>query len=83
MTTVTAPQPARLVTPQRAVYIVLLAALAVAWVLTPRQAATGSGEFPPAWNLGLRQPIDNFQSWTIANRETLPAFRFFFVVHTH
>jgi len=34
--------------------------------------------FPEAWNLGLRQPIDAFQSYIIAQRETLPAFRYFF-----
>lgn len=78
MTAATVTRPARLAWTHRAIYIVLLAALAAAWVLTPREAATGSGEFPPAWNLGLRQPIDAFQSWTIANRETLPAFRYFF-----
>lgn len=34
--------------------------------------------FPEAWNLGLRQPIDAFESWVIANRTSHPMFLVFF-----
>ncbi len=34
--------------------------------------------FPEAWNIGLREPIDNFQSWVIGNRKDHPAFLYFF-----
>jgi glycine betaine/proline transport system permease protein len=30
--------------------------------------------FPKDWNFGLRAPIDNFQTWVIANRTTHPLF---------
>jgi len=48
-----------------------LFALAAVW---PADAA----QFPAAWNLGLRAPIDEFQSAVIANRETIPVFQYFF-----
>jgi len=35
-------------------------------------------EFPEAWNLHLRQPIDEFQRWVIGHRSTHPAFVYFF-----
>jgi glycine betaine/proline transport system permease protein len=34
--------------------------------------------FPESWNIGLREPIDNFQSWVIGNRKDHPAFLYFF-----
>lgn len=34
--------------------------------------------FPEQWNLGLRAPIDDFQSWVIGNRATHPLFVYFF-----
>lgn len=34
--------------------------------------------FPPEWNLNLRQPIDQLQSWIIANRAHSPLFVYFF-----
>lgn len=34
--------------------------------------------FPASWNLGLRAPIDEFQSWVIRNRTTHPVFAYFF-----
>jgi glycine betaine/proline transport system permease protein len=34
--------------------------------------------FPESWNIGLREPIDNFQSWIIGNRKDHPAFLYFF-----
>lgn len=35
-------------------------------------------EFPEAWNLGLRGPIDEFQRWVIGNRSWHPLFVYFF-----
>jgi glycine betaine/proline transport system permease protein len=34
--------------------------------------------FPESWNIGLREPVDNFQSWVIGNRKDHPAFLYFF-----
>ena len=34
--------------------------------------------FPESWNLGLREPLDQFKSWVIGNRTTHPLFVFFF-----
>jgi glycine betaine/proline transport system permease protein len=38
-----------------------------------------AGTFPAAWNLHLRDPIDQFQSWVINHRASNPVFVFFFV----
>lgn len=50
---------------------VAIALLAMAWPA----AARG---FPEAWNIGLRGPIDAFQSWVIGNRATSPLFAYGF-----
>jgi glycine betaine/proline transport system permease protein len=34
--------------------------------------------FPEAWNIHLREPIDGFQRWALANQTTHPLFTFFF-----
>jgi glycine betaine/proline transport system permease protein len=34
--------------------------------------------FPESWNIGLREPVDNFQSWVIGNRKDHPVFLYFF-----
>ncbi|MEZ4615765.1 MAG: ABC transporter permease subunit [Caldilineaceae bacterium] len=34
--------------------------------------------FPESWNVGLRAPLDAFQSWVIGSRATHPAFLYFF-----
>lgn len=34
--------------------------------------------FPAEWNIGLRQPIDAFQSWVIGHRAESPIFLYFF-----
>ncbi len=36
------------------------------------------GGFPATWNLHLREPIDQFKSWVIANQNTHPIFLYFF-----
>ena len=35
-----------------------------------------TGIFPTDWNLGLREPIDQFQDWVIRNRSTYPLFAY-------
>lgn len=35
-----------------------------------------TGIFPTDWNLGLREPIDQFQDWLIRNRSTYPLFAY-------
>ncbi len=35
-------------------------------------------EFPEAWDVHLREPLDAFQEWTIRNRLTHPLFTWFF-----
>ncbi|MCB0196454.1 MAG: ABC transporter permease subunit [Anaerolineae bacterium] len=35
-------------------------------------------EFPEAWDIHLREPLDDFQRWTIRNRLTHPLFTWFF-----
>ena len=53
--------------------VIAIAAAVTAFVwLQPDPASAVS--FPETWNLGLRQPIDNFQIWVIANRATHPIF---------
>ncbi|HSH05280.1 MAG TPA: ABC transporter permease subunit [Anaerolineae bacterium] len=55
----------------------LLCGLAVvAWFLG-RHTAWGQS-FPEAWNLGLREPVDEFQVWVIGNRNSHPLFVWFF-----
>lgn len=41
-------------------------------------AGGNAREFPDAWNLGLRGPIDEFQRWVIGNRSWHPLFLYFF-----
>ncbi|RRR70685.1 MAG: ABC transporter permease subunit [Candidatus Viridilinea halotolerans] len=45
--------------------------LATTWPAVPR-------DFPEAWNLGLRDPLDAFQRWVVANRASHPVFAFGF-----
>ncbi|MCB0171018.1 MAG: ABC transporter permease subunit [Anaerolineae bacterium] len=39
---------------------------------------TESTDFPEAWDIHLREPLDNFQRWTIRNRLSHPLFTWFF-----
>lgn len=50
--------------------LLLLILLAVGWRLLAPETTT----FPASWNLGLRAPLDGFQSWVIGNRATHPLF---------
>lgn len=52
-----------------------LLVVAAIWLIS---RLVGVGEFPVAWNIGLRAPIDEFQSWVIANRATHPIFTYGF-----
>jgi glycine betaine/proline transport system permease protein len=36
------------------------------------------GIFPESWNLGLREPVEDFQRWVVGNRKSHPMFLFFF-----
>ncbi len=51
----------------------LVAAAVLGWI-----APDPFGAFPERWNLGLRAAIDGFADWVIFNRETHPAFVYFF-----
>lgn len=56
--------------PIYAVAILVLIGLAIGWhALAPTALV-----FPENWNLGLRSPLDRFQSWVIGNRATHPLF---------
>ena len=60
--------------PLFAVGLLLLILLAVGWHrLAPDRVA-----FPESWNLGLREPLNELQSWVIGNRATHPLFTYFF-----
>jgi len=50
----------------------------VAGVYLFNLAGGSAWEFPEAWNLGLRAPIDEFQRWVIGNRSWHPVFVYFF-----
>jgi glycine betaine/proline transport system permease protein len=41
-------------------------------------AAAQVGAFPETWNIGLREPLDEFKRWMVANRRTHPMFLYFF-----
>lgn len=56
-----------------ALVIATLAALAVLLRVTGV-----ADEFPTSWDLHLREPVDQFKSWVIANRTTHPIFLYFF-----
>jgi glycine betaine/proline transport system permease protein len=55
--------------------VVLVVGLILALALLQPPAA---GTFPAEWNLHLREPIDQFQSWVINNRASSPLFVYFF-----
>ena len=59
---------------------VLIAALIVILFLPLlfQQLPADLSQFPEAWDLNLRQPIHNFQDWTIRNRLSHPLFTFLF-----
>lgn len=42
------------------------------------QQVRNFGPFPETWNLGLREPLDEFKRWVVANRQTHPIFVLFF-----
>src|SRR5260221_7616545 len=55
--------------------VVLAVGVILALALLQPPAA---GTFPAEWNLHLREPIDQFQSWVIDNRASSPVFVYFF-----
>lgn len=54
--------------------LVGLALLLIAYNLFVQPIAT----FPATWNIGLREPLDEFKKWVVGNRATSPVFLFFF-----
>ena len=52
----------------------LLLALVLLALAVNLLAGVEYGAFPASWNVGLRQPIDQFESWIIGNRTTHPFF---------
>ncbi|MBI3243411.1 MAG: ABC transporter permease subunit [Chloroflexi bacterium] len=63
---------------QKALPPVLIIGVVVLGLLIGYTLPAGLNDFPAAWNLGLRAPVDAFQDWVIGNRATHPAFVFFF-----
>ena len=55
-------------------WLAFCAGAAAAVLLGVHFVGVGFGPFPLEWNIGLRQPIDGFQSWVIGNRSTHPIF---------
>jgi glycine betaine/proline transport system permease protein len=58
-------------------YAVIILALIVL-TIGLRIWAPQTAQFPENWNLGLRQPLNDFQSWVIGHRLTHPIFLYFF-----
>lgn len=64
--------------PRRLNPVYLVLALA-AVVFLYHHLVSNIGLFPESWNLGLREPLDEFKNWVIvANRDGHPIFAFFF-----
>lgn len=53
-------------------------AAALLLVVLMHHLGEGWGPFPPEWNLRLREPVDSFKTWVIANQTTHPIFLYFF-----
>jgi glycine betaine/proline transport system permease protein len=64
--------------PRRLRWYGVALALILLLALVGRTLWPASVHFPESWNLGLRPPIDAFQSWVIGNRATHPLFLYFF-----
>ena len=59
-------------------WLALCAGAVAAALLGVHFMGAGFGPFPAEWNIGLRLPIDGFQSWVIGNRSSHPIFLFLF-----
>jgi glycine betaine/proline transport system permease protein len=59
-------------------YAAMIAALLIFLPMLFHRLPLETGGFPEAWNLHLRDPIDDFQSWVIGNRAGHPLFAWFF-----
>ena len=63
--------------PKRLLPVAVVAgAVMVVVVLALLQPGVATSAFPESWNLGLRAPIDAFQSWVIGNRADSVLFRY-------
>ena len=77
---VTKPQSRLRSIPKKAVPVLSII-LFILVILLPAAARLGPldlATFPESWNVGLREPIDQFQSWVIVNRKESPFFVYFF-----
>ncbi len=63
---------------QKAVPLLAVAGAVILGLLLGSVLPAEFNNFPEAWNLHLREPIDAFQGWVIGNRATNPVFVFFF-----
>ena len=69
------PRPERRVDlPVYSVVLLLLLLIAMGW----RTFFPDTVPFPASWNLGLREPLNEVQSWVIGNRATHPLFTYLF-----
>ena len=64
----------------RRLLLLLLAALAglIGLAALLNRLSFNTDTFPAAWNIGLRQPVDAYKSWVIANQTSHPLFIYFF-----
>jgi len=58
------------------IFVAIVAILLLAGLI--RDLPPQMAEFPEALNLHLRQPIDDFEDWVVANRGSHPLFTLFF-----
>jgi glycine betaine/proline transport system permease protein len=59
------------------IYLALVALLILSLILV-HHLIYSFDIFPESWNLGLRQPVEDFQRWVVGNRKSHPMFLFFF-----
>ncbi len=86
MATQTVPKSELQLNKSSLIYILLLIALIIIVPFILQQVAPDFEEpsildlteFPEVWDVGLREPIHDFQTWTIRNRLTHPLFTLFF-----
>ncbi len=63
---------------QKAVPLLAVAGAVILGLLLGYFLPAEFNDFPEAWNLHLREPVDAFQDWVIGNRAAHPVFVFFF-----
>jgi glycine betaine/proline transport system permease protein len=63
---------------KRFIFWAAVLALGLALIFYAQTRPDLFAQFPESWNFGLRQPIDDFQSWVISNQNTHLLFQLFF-----